>query len=67
MTETVRETCEGGADGRMTIPDAVQRAVNIKGKKVYYQVENYGENKILLTILNRWEPDKRIKGKVQKQ
>lgn len=65
MTETVRETCEIGTDGRNTIPNAVQRAVNIKGKKAYCQVENYGENKILFTILSRWEPNKRIKGKVQ--
>ncbi len=67
MTEKIRETCEGGADGRITIPAKIQHAVNIKGQKFYCQAENYGKDKILLTIMSRWAPDKRIKGKVKKQ
>lgn len=61
-----RKTCEVGADARMTIPEAVARGADIKHKKAFCQAENYGKDKILLTILSRWEPDKRIKGKVKK-
>lgn len=50
-------------DGRTTIPDAIRKAVNIEGLKAICEVENYGENKILLTILTRFKPTKRNPGK----
>lgn len=56
--EKVRETVTIQADGRMTIPDIVRKATNIYGQKAFCQIENYGKDKILLTILNRWEPPK---------
>jgi bifunctional DNA-binding transcriptional regulator/antitoxin component of YhaV-PrlF toxin-antitoxin module len=61
--ETVRETATIQPDGRTTIPDAIRKAVNIYEQKAFCQVENYGKDKILLTILSRWTPTKRGPGK----
>lgn len=58
MTETVRETATVQADGRVTIPDAIRKAVNIYQAKAFVQAEAYGKNKILLTVLTKWEPPK---------
>jgi len=60
--EVVRDTVTIQADGRMTIPDVVRKAVNIQGQKAFCQAENYGKDKILLTIMNRWTPNPRTKG-----
>lgn len=57
-TETVRDTVTVQADGRMTIPGDVRKAVGIYGQKAFCQAENYGADKILLTIMNRWTPPK---------
>lgn len=45
-------------DGRVTIPDKVRKALKLEGMKAFCAVENYGEDKILLTVLSRWEPNK---------
>jgi len=56
MTE--RDVVTVQADGRMTITDAIRKATGIDGKKSFCQLEVYGKNKdkILITILNRWDP-----------
>jgi len=61
-SEIVRDTVTIQADGRMTIPDGVRKAVNIQGQKAFCQAENYGKDKILLTIMNRWTPNPHTKG-----
>lgn len=61
--ETVRDTVTIQLDGRITIPDEVRKAINIYGHKAFCQIENYGENKILLTVLSRWTPTHRTPGK----
>lgn len=61
-TETVRDTVTIQTDGRMTIPDEVRKAVKIYGQKAFCQAENYGPDKILLTIMSRWTPNPRTKG-----
>jgi len=58
VSEVVRDTVTIQADGRMTIPDGVRKAVNIQGQKAFCQAENYGKDKILLTIMSVWEPPK---------
>lgn len=62
-TSIIRETSELGVNGRITIPDKVREAVDVKGKKAYCQIENYGKDKVLITILNRWQPSHRGPGK----
>lgn len=62
-TKTVRDTVTLQADGRMTIPDEVRKAVNVYGQKAFLQVENYGKDKILITVLSRWSPTNRGPGK----
>lgn len=57
MSETVRETLEIDKSGRNTIPDSIREVTDLQGKKAYCQVENYGNNKILITILQRWTPN----------
>ena len=54
--ETVRETMTLGADGRMTVPDKVRKKTDVYNKKAFCTVENYGPNKILITIESRWIP-----------
>jgi len=62
-TETVRDTVTIQLDGRVTIPDEVRKAVNIYGQKGFCNIENYGKDKILLTVLSRWKPTNRTPGK----
>lgn len=57
----------GGVDGRCTIPQKMRRGANIDGKKCWVECEAFPPNQIIMTILHRWEPNKRIKGKVKKQ
>jgi hypothetical protein len=54
--EIVRDTLEIGTDGRLTVQEPIRKVVGIFGMKAYCQIENYGKNKILITILNRWKP-----------
>jgi bifunctional DNA-binding transcriptional regulator/antitoxin component of YhaV-PrlF toxin-antitoxin module len=56
MTEQVRETVTIQADGRMTIPDIIRKAVNIYEQKAFCEVSVYGEDKILLIVISRWKP-----------
>jgi bifunctional DNA-binding transcriptional regulator/antitoxin component of YhaV-PrlF toxin-antitoxin module len=56
MTEQVRETVTIQADGRMTIPDIIRKAVDIYEQKAFCEVSVYGKDKILLTIMSRWKP-----------
>lgn len=62
MSEPARDTVEIQADGRTTIPVSVRKEIDLMGKKAWCQVENYGKDKVLLTILNRFEPPKANKG-----
>jgi len=62
-TETIRETCEMELAGRIVIPYTLRQALNLLNVKAYCQVENYGEDKILITILRRWVPSKKGPGK----
>jgi bifunctional DNA-binding transcriptional regulator/antitoxin component of YhaV-PrlF toxin-antitoxin module len=63
MTEQVRETVTVQADGRMTIPDLIRKAVDVYGKKAFCEATVYGKDKILLTVLSRWQPNKRAPGR----
>ena len=54
--EVARATMTLGADGRLTIPDEVRKKTDIYNKKAFCTVENYGQNKILITIESRWTP-----------
>jgi len=58
----VRDTITVQADGRTTIPDSVRAARGIKGKKAFCQVETFGKDKILLTIMSTWTPNPKRKG-----
>jgi len=62
-TEIVRETLEISEDGRTTIKENLRKVLDIDGKKAFCQIENYGKDKIVITILNRWVPIKRGPGK----
>jgi hypothetical protein len=62
MAEVERDTVEIQADGRTTIPVSVRKVVDLMGKKAWCQVENYGKDKVLLTIMNRFEAPKANKG-----
>jgi bifunctional DNA-binding transcriptional regulator/antitoxin component of YhaV-PrlF toxin-antitoxin module len=52
----VREIVTVQADGRMTIPDVIRKAVDIHEQKAFCEVSVYGKDKILLTIMSRWKP-----------
>lgn len=60
--ETVRAVLTVLEDGRLTIPRSVRKIVGIDERKAFCQVENYGKDKILLTILNRWQPPEANRG-----
>jgi bifunctional DNA-binding transcriptional regulator/antitoxin component of YhaV-PrlF toxin-antitoxin module len=60
--EPVRGTMTVQADGRTTIPDSVREARGLKGKKAFFEVETFGKDKILLTIMSTWTPDPKRKG-----
>jgi len=62
-TEIVRETLEIAEDGRTTIKETIRKAVDIVDKKAFCQIENYGKDKIVITILSRWQPTRRGPGK----
>lgn len=61
--ETVRDTSELSADGRLTMPDTIRDARDVRGKKAYLQWETFGKDKILITVLDRWPATKRAPGK----
>jgi len=54
----VRETSELSEDGRNTMPESIRKARDVMGKKAYLQWETYGKDKILITILTKWSPQK---------
>jgi bifunctional DNA-binding transcriptional regulator/antitoxin component of YhaV-PrlF toxin-antitoxin module len=56
MAEPIRETLTLQPDGRLVVPDAIRQALNVKGLKAFCQIEVYGKDKALITILTRWEP-----------
>jgi len=55
-TEHVRDTIEIAPDGRNTIPESIRIKLELVGLKVYAEIETYGPNKFLVTILNKWKP-----------
>jgi bifunctional DNA-binding transcriptional regulator/antitoxin component of YhaV-PrlF toxin-antitoxin module len=55
--ETVRDTITVQADGRTTIPNSVRVAVGIDKQKAFCQVENFGKDKFLVTVLTKWMPN----------
>jgi len=56
MSEVVRDTLEISKTGRCSFCPAIRKITDIQGKKAFCQVENYGKDKILITILQRWTP-----------
>jgi len=62
MTETIRKTVTIQPEGRMVIPDEIREILNIKNQKAFCQIEVYGKDKALITILTRWNPDHRNPG-----
>lgn len=49
-------------DGRTTLPNAICKEADINGKRAFCQIEMYGKDKMLLTILSRWSPNLRRRG-----
>jgi bifunctional DNA-binding transcriptional regulator/antitoxin component of YhaV-PrlF toxin-antitoxin module len=62
QVEVARETAEINARGRTTIPKCVRKAIGLLDKKAWCQFENYGKDKIVITIMNRYEPPQANKG-----
>jgi hypothetical protein len=62
VKETVRDTITVQADGRTTIPDSVRVAIGIDKQKAFCQVETYGKDKFLVTVLTKWMPNPQRKG-----
>lgn len=56
MTEKARQTITLQQDGRSTVTGDIRKAVDINGKKAYCKVEEFGNSKVLLTILHRCDP-----------
>lgn len=56
MTERVHQTMTLQKDGRSTVTGDIRKAVNIEGKKAYCKVQEFGKDKVLLTILHRCDP-----------
>jgi len=57
------------ADGRLCIPDSILNTLDIMDKKAFVDIEIYGKDKIVVTIIGKWTPSKRSPGKdvVKKQ
>jgi len=56
--EVVRETITVQADGRMTIPDKIRKALNINQQKAFCEIETYGKDKAVIRVMSRWAPNK---------
>jgi hypothetical protein len=60
--ERVIENILMDEEGRMTLKLRNRRASGCEGKRAVMQAENYGKDKIVLTILSRYDSPKANKG-----